>query len=103
MNFHDNSKDKNRKIDFSFVSDHSASFMKTGAKLHILKILEMLRNVYPEKKNYNWKKIRLTKKAFFQEPGSETSHRYLRKTARLWGKIPNASEASSALKQRTTE
>ena len=36
MNFHDNSKNENRnnrKIDFSFVSAHSASFMKMGARL----------------------------------------------------------------------
>ena len=36
MNFHDNSKNeirKNRKIVFSFVSAHCASFMKVGSKL----------------------------------------------------------------------
>ena len=33
MNFHDNPKNKNRKMDFSFVSAQSASFMKIGAKL----------------------------------------------------------------------
>ena len=33
MNFHDNSKNKNRKIDFLFDSEHCASFIKTGAKL----------------------------------------------------------------------
>ena len=33
MNFHDNLKNKNRKIDFSFVSAHSAYFMKMGEKL----------------------------------------------------------------------
>ena len=36
MNFHDNSKDKNQKIDFSFNSAYFASFIKTGAKLDIL-------------------------------------------------------------------
>ena len=33
MNFPDNSKNKIRKIDFSFVSAHPASFMKTGSNL----------------------------------------------------------------------
>ena len=33
MNFQDNSKNKNRKIDFSYVSAYSASLMKTGSKL----------------------------------------------------------------------
>ena len=33
MNFHDNSKNKNRKIDFSFGSSHCESLIKTGAKL----------------------------------------------------------------------
>jgi len=32
MNFHDNSKNKNRKIDFSFVSAHCASFIKNRIK-----------------------------------------------------------------------
>ena len=39
MNFHDNSKNKNRKIDFLFDSTHCASFMKmraSGVGLHIL-------------------------------------------------------------------
>ena len=31
-NFHDKSKNKNWKINFSFVSSHSASFMKIGSK-----------------------------------------------------------------------
>ena len=30
---HDKSKNKNRKIDFSFVSEHCASFIKRGLKL----------------------------------------------------------------------
>ena len=33
MNFHDNSKNKNQKIDFSFDSAHCASFIIIGAKL----------------------------------------------------------------------
>ena len=33
MNFHDNSKNKKRKIDFSFDSAHYVSFIKTGEKL----------------------------------------------------------------------
>ena len=33
MNFHDISKNKNRKIDFSFDSSHCASIVKIGAKL----------------------------------------------------------------------
>ena len=33
MNFHDKLKNKNWKIDFSFVSAHSAPYMKTGSKL----------------------------------------------------------------------
>ena len=33
MNSHDNSKNKNRKIHFSFESTHCASFMKVGSKL----------------------------------------------------------------------
>ena len=33
MNFHDNSKNKNQKIDFSFDSVHYASFITTWAKL----------------------------------------------------------------------
>ena len=33
MHFHDNLKNKNRTIDFSFDSAHRASFMKMGAKL----------------------------------------------------------------------
>ena len=33
MNFRDKSKNKKRKIDFPFVSAHSASFMKMGAEL----------------------------------------------------------------------
>ena len=33
MDFPDKSKKKHRKIDFSFVSAHSASLMKTGSKL----------------------------------------------------------------------
>ena len=33
MNFRDNLKNKNRKIDFLFDSKHCASFIKTGAKL----------------------------------------------------------------------
>ena len=33
MNFHDNSRNKNRKIVFSFVSAHCATFMKVGSKL----------------------------------------------------------------------
>ena len=36
MNFNDNSKNenlKNQKVNFSFVSIHSSSFMKTGSKL----------------------------------------------------------------------
>ena len=33
MNFHDNSKNKNRKMDFSFDSALYASFMKMGVKL----------------------------------------------------------------------
>ena len=33
MNFHYNSKNKNRKIDFSFDSAHCASFMNVGSKL----------------------------------------------------------------------
>ena len=32
MNFYDNSKNKNRKMD-SYILSHSASFMKTGSKL----------------------------------------------------------------------
>ena len=38
MNFHNNSKNRNRKTNFSFDSAHCASFIKTGAKLrgHIL-------------------------------------------------------------------
>ena len=32
MNFHDNSKNTNWKIDFSFVSGHCASFMIVGSK-----------------------------------------------------------------------
>ena len=35
MNFHDNLKNKNRKIDFSLDSAHFASFIKTGAKLRV--------------------------------------------------------------------
>ena len=41
MNFHDNSKNenlKNQKIDFSFVSAYSSSFMKTRGGLHILSL-----------------------------------------------------------------
>ena len=43
INFHDNSRKKNRKIDFSFDSRHCASFIKTGAKLnpHIFNILSV--------------------------------------------------------------
>ena len=33
MNFHDNSKNKNQKIDFSFVSASCALSIKTGSKL----------------------------------------------------------------------
>ena len=33
MNLHDNSKNRNRKIVFSFVSAHCASFIKVGSKL----------------------------------------------------------------------
>ena len=33
MNFHDNSKNKNRKIDFSFVFANCASSIKMGSKL----------------------------------------------------------------------
>ena len=33
MNFHDNSKNKNRKIDFSFDSRYCASSMNLGSKL----------------------------------------------------------------------
>ena len=33
LNFHDNSKNKNRKIDFSFVSAHRATSTKIGSKL----------------------------------------------------------------------
>ena len=33
MNFHENSKNKNRKINFSFDSAHRASFMKMRAQL----------------------------------------------------------------------
>ena len=33
MNFRDDSKNKIRKIDFSFDSAHCASFMKMGAKM----------------------------------------------------------------------
>ena len=33
MNFYDNSKNKNPKIDFSFVSAHCTSSIKTGSKL----------------------------------------------------------------------
>ena len=33
INFRDNSKNKNRKIDFSFVSAHYASSIKIGSKL----------------------------------------------------------------------
>ena len=33
MNFHDNPKNKNQKIDFSFDSAHCTSFIKMGAKL----------------------------------------------------------------------
>ena len=33
MNFHDNSKSKNGKIGFSFVSTHCASSIKTVSKL----------------------------------------------------------------------
>ena len=33
MNFHDNSKNKNKKMDFSFNSAHYASLIKMGAKL----------------------------------------------------------------------
>ena len=33
INFHDNSKNKNRKMDFPFDSAHWASFMKMGSKL----------------------------------------------------------------------
>ena len=33
MNFRDNSKNKNCKFDFSFVSTHCASSIKTGSKL----------------------------------------------------------------------
>ena len=32
-NFHDNSKKKNLKINFSFISAHSASAIKTGSKV----------------------------------------------------------------------
>ena len=38
MNIHDISININRKIDFSFDSVLSASFIKTGAKLHILSL-----------------------------------------------------------------
>ena len=33
MNFLDNSKNKNRNVNFSFDSAHCASFMKMGSKL----------------------------------------------------------------------
>ena len=33
MNFHDNPKNKNWKIDFSFDSTHCEFFMKVGSKL----------------------------------------------------------------------
>ena len=33
IHFHDNSKNKNQKIDFLFDSTHCASFMKMGARL----------------------------------------------------------------------
>ena len=33
VNFHDNSKNKNRKIDFSFDSANCTSIMKVGSKL----------------------------------------------------------------------
>jgi len=35
MNFHDNSKNINRNIDFPFDSAHCASFMKVGSKLKV--------------------------------------------------------------------
>ena len=35
INFHDNSKNKIRKIDFSFVLAQSTSFMETGSKLRV--------------------------------------------------------------------
>ena len=35
MNFHDNSKNKNWKIEFSFDSAHCTSFMKVGLKLMV--------------------------------------------------------------------
>ena len=35
MNFHDNLKNKNRKIIISFVSAHCASSMKVGSKLRV--------------------------------------------------------------------
>ena len=35
MNFDDNSKNNNRKMDFSFDSAHCTSFMKVGSKLRV--------------------------------------------------------------------
>ena len=41
---HDNSKNKNRKIDFSFDSAHCASFIKTEAKLRGESVYHQLGN-----------------------------------------------------------
>ena len=58
MKFHDNSQNKNRKIDFSFHSAHCASFMKVGSKLsweglHILPLDRAVESFYSrELKNF---------------------------------------------------
>ena len=45
MNFHDKSKNKNRKINFLFDSAHCAFFIKTGAKLRREVCISLVGNI----------------------------------------------------------
>ena len=62
MNFHDNSKNKNRKIVFSFVYAHCTSFMRVGSKLRGVVCLSL---VGTEPVNLNTFEIKKCRKKLF--------------------------------------
>ena len=76
MNFHDNSKNKNWEIDFSFDSAHSKSFIKTVAKLR-----DCITLVGKKPKIYNRNTFTLSSQRIFnQMPYTGTHKLYNRRT-----------------------
>ena len=71
MNFHDNSKNINRKIDFSFVSAHCASSIKNGSKLRgVVCISSVGKKPRSSREALNWALI-MPRDASPSDPGPE--------------------------------